>query len=373
MGIIAGAVMIVAVLIDAFEVVILPRRVRHGWRLARFFYWNSWRLGKLAARLFPAGRLRNALLSFFGPWSVFGLVFIWVAGLVTGFGLLHWSLGTVNSKETEGFLTYLYFSATTFFTLGYGDLVPAGATGRALSLVEAGLGYIFLAVIISYLPVLYQSFSRREITISLLDARAGSPPSAGEFLRRLAEGGGSAQPFLVEWERWAAELLETHLSYPMLSYYRSQHDNQSWVGALTTMLDTCALFIAAGDGPDRHQAQLTFAMARHAAVDLSMVFSAEPRPPQTERLSEADCARMWESLRGAGFQLRDGPAVTKALAEVRLLYEPFVNSLAAYFEFTLPRFQPDKPPVDNWQTSAWTPRSPGLGNLPAAGADDHFD
>src|SRR5262249_39624477 len=121
---------------------------------------------------------------------------------------------------------YLYFSGTTFFTLGYGDVLPTSPLGRGLGVLEAGLGFGFLAVVISYLPVVYQACSRREITISLLDARAGSPPTAGELLRRLgaARELAAAGPLLAEWERWAAELLESHLSYPVLRYYRSQHD-----------------------------------------------------------------------------------------------------------------------------------------------------
>jgi hypothetical protein len=363
---------IAGVLIDAFEVVILPRRVRHGLRLAHWFYRSSWLLGRGVARLMPAGRWRQGVLSAFGPLSVFGLIAVWVAGLIISFAVLHWSLDTMIQGANSRFLSYLYFSGTTFFTLSYGDLIPAGAAARVLTVAEAALGYIFLAAIISYLPVLYQAFSRREITISLLDARAGSPPSAGELLRRLASGGGSAQPFLVEWERWAAELLESHLSFPMLSYYRSQHENQSWVSALTTILDTSALLITCVDGPDRYQARLTFAMARHAAVDLALVFSTPPLPPRPDRLPEADFTRLQESLRDAGVSLRDGAGMEKALAEVRILYEPFVNALASYFQFALPPFQPDRPPVDNWQTTPWTPRSPGLGGLNAA-AEDHFD
>ena len=174
--------------------------------------------------------------------------------------------------------------------------------------------------------------------------------------------------------RWAADLLETHISFPVLSYYRSQHENQSWVGSLTAILDTSALLLAGVEGPDGYQARLTFAMARHAAVDLALVFQTRPLPPQPDRLPEADLARLRESLCGAGMKIREGPAVAAALAELRALYEPFVNALAAYFLFPLPPFQPAQPPVDNWQTSAWTPRSPGLGGLPAArGGDDHFD
>jgi hypothetical protein len=375
-GVCAALALMAVVLVDGFEVMILPRRVRHHWRLARLFYYWTWRLCRLAALLLPEGRWRHGFLAAYGPLSLFALIFIWVAGLVTAFALLHWSLESALDKgKPAAFLDCLYFSAGTFFTLGYGDFVPGGPRARALSVTEAGLGYVFLAAMISYLPVLYQAFSRREITISLLDARAGSPPTAGELLRRLGAGRAPAGvgPFLVEWERWSAELLESHLSYPVLSYYRSQHENQSWVGALTCALDVSALQIACLDGPDSYQARLTFAMARHAAVDLALVFSTPPVPPP-DRLPQADLDALLASLRGAGLTVRDGPAAAAALAELRSLYEPFVNALAIYFHFPLPPLLPPKPPVDNWQTSAWTRRAPGLGGLPAAGVTgDHFD
>ena len=373
----AAVVLIAVVLVDAFAAMILPRRVSYPYRLAPLFYRYGWLAWRTAARLFPSGRRRNTFLSVFGPLSMLALFALWAAGLIAGFALLHWSLDaplTVPAGNDRGFDTYLYFSGTTFFTLGYGDIVPTGGAGRTLSVAEAGLGFGFLAVVISYMPVLYQAFSRREITISLLDARAGSPPTAGELLRRVAAAHhpGGCVSLLAEWERWAAELLESHLSYPVLSYYRSQHDNQSWVGALTTVLDTAALLIASGDGAEGHQARLTFAMARHAAVDLTLVFSTPP-PAAADRLPPADLARLWESLRGAGVNLRDTEAAAKALAELRALYEPFVHALAFYFRFPLPPMLPAASPVDNWQTSPWMPRSPGLGRLPAGDGDEHFD
>jgi voltage-gated potassium channel Kch len=378
-GVLVAAALIFGVFIDAFEVMILPRRVRYSYRLARLFYRTVWLLWRAAARLLPAGRHRNGFLSVFGPLSLFALMIVWATGLIAGFALLHWSLGTALAfpREAEvGFTSYLYFSGTTFFTLGYGDVVPTGAGGRALSVAEAGIGFGFLAVVISYLPVLYQAFSRREIAISLLDARAGSPPSAGELLRRLADARSlsGVAPFLAEWERWAAELLESHLSFPVLSYYRSQHDNQSWVAALTTILDASAVLVAGVDGAHGHQARLTFAMARHAAVDLALVFQTPLRPPESDRLPSANLARLRESLRVVGLTLRDEPTTEKTLAELRGLYEPIVNALAAHFQFALPAFQLEQPPVDNWQTSPWMQRSPGLGGLSAAGGgDEHFD
>src|SRR5262249_31128734 len=237
-------------LVDAFEAVVLPRRVKHNYRLARLFYQSAWVAWRAMAGRLPTGRTRSGFLSVFGPLSLFGLLCIWAFGLVLAFALLHWSFETALSLPADTdlrFDTYIYFSGTTFFTLGYGDIVPTKAGGRALSVAESGIGFGFLAIVISYVPVLYQTFSRREISISLLDARAGSPATAGEMLRRLGEAKSVAAvgPLLVEWERWSAELLESQLSFPVVSYYRSQHDNQSWVAALTMILDTSAVLIAA--------------------------------------------------------------------------------------------------------------------------------
>ncbi len=374
-GIIPAVAIIVIVLIDAFEVVLLPRRVRHGFRLARQFYQISWMAGRAAAGLLPAGRWRTGFLSTFGPLSLFVLIIAWAVGLILGFALLHWSLGVAISIADAGFPTYLYFSGTTFFTLGYGDLVPTGPVGRALSVAESGMGFVFLAAVVGYLPVLYQAFSRREITIALMDARAGSPPCAGEFLRRLAVGKppGGAGPFLAEWERWSADLLESHISFPVLSYYRSQHENQSWVATLTMVLDASAVLVTCVDSPDSYQARLTFAMARHAAVDLALVFGSQPLPPP-DRLPKAEFSGMLLRLHEAGMNVRDCATAIAALKELRGLYEPVVNALAAHFLLSLPPFQLDTPPVDNWQTSPWMARSPALGDLPSAGkGDDHFD
>lgn len=376
-GVVVAAALIFTILVDAFEAVVLPRRIKHNYRLGRLFYRSVWVFWRAVSRLLPQGRWRSGFLSIFGPLSLFGLLIIWALGLVLGFALLHWSFQTALALPGEGddrFSTYIYFSGTTFFTLGYGDIVPTRAWGRALSVAESGIGFGFLAIVISYVPVLYQTFSNREITISLLDARAGSPPTAGELLHRLAQARNldAIGPFIVEWERWSAELLESHLSFPVVSYYRSQHDNQSWVGALTMILDTSSLLIAAVDSTHRHQARLTFAMARHAAVDLSLVFHIEALPSHGDRLPPADFDRLRAWLTQAGLKLADGPEAGESLAKLRGLYEPFICSLADYFSFDLPPFQPAAQPIDNWQTSPWMACSPTLNNLPG-GANDNYD
>ncbi len=364
-------------LLDGFETMILPRRVTRPFRIARLFYRYAWMLWRGIGLWFKPGKRREAFLSIFGPLSLLLLFVVWIVGLMTAFALLYWSLGTPLNTAPNGanFGTYFYLSSSTFLTLGVGDVTPSQSAGRSLVVVEAGIGFGFIAVIIGYLPVLYQAFSRREVTISLLDARAGSPPSAGQFLRRLALAKNlqAADAFLAEWERWAGELLESHLSFPVLSYYRSQHDNQSWLAALAAILDTCALLLTTVKGAPRFQAQMTFAMARHAAVDLALIFRAPPLVPDPDRLPAERLEQLRAMLRKAGLELRDGPAVTASLTQLRTMYEPFLNALAHRFLLLLPPVLTDHTTVDNWQTSAWMRRTVGIGRLPGVAGDEHFD
>jgi hypothetical protein len=396
-GALVSLALIFLVLLEGFETMVLPRRVTRAWRFTRLFYRTGWSLWLVLARRLGPGKRRETCLSLFGPLSLLSLFASWILGLIVGFALLHWSLGTALARDNPpaDFLIYLYLSGETIFTLGQGDVTAAGPLGRFLTVAEAGVGFGFLAMVIGYLPVLYQAFSRREVTISLLDARAGSPPSAAQFLLRMARAchGAGVDPFLAEWERWSAELLESHLSFPVLSYYRSQHDNQSWLAALTAVLDTCAVLITGVKDLDPSQALLTFAMARHAVVDLALVFHTPPQPPQPERLPPDRLAHLRQQLREAGLVPREGPAADATrsergglysplgnalpqnakLAELRGMYEPLVNALAHYFLFALPPVLPEKATVDNWQTSAWMRRTAGLSSLPLVDGDDHFD
>ena len=219
------------------------------------------------------------------------LVGLWAVLLISGFALLFWAFGPLAraAEMAPRFLSSFYFSATTFFTLGLGDTIPTTTPARVLTAVEAGVGFVFLAMIVGYLPALNQSFSRREVSISLLDAQAGSPPSAAEILRRniTVEGTGQLEHLLHDWEYWAAELLESHLSYPVLAYFRSQHENQSWLTSLTALLDTTTLVMVTIEGNCQRQAQRTFAIARHAVVDLALIFETPPEPQRSDRLPPA--------------------------------------------------------------------------------------
>ena len=373
-----SVLLIVLVLVDAFEAMLLPRRITRQFRLARLFYVYSWTPWAAVARRIKPGKRRSQFLSYFGPLSILMVFGVWAVGLIFGFALLQWSIGSPLHVlgDERGFTLYLYMSGVTFFTLGYGDVTPIDGLGRFLAVVETGFGFGVLAVVISYLPVLYQAFSQREITIALLDARAGSPPTAGQLFIRLAQHRSMdvLDRFLEEWERWAAAVLESHVSFPVLSYYRSQHDNQSWLAALTMILDTAALAIAATRNVEPYQAQLTFATARHTVVDLAQIFFVPPIEPDPDRMDADRLRRLREELRAAGLEPREGEAVDRKLAELRGMYEPFVNALAHHFVLALPPVIADVSPVDNWQTSAWMRRTSGIGSLavPEPG-DDHRD
>ncbi len=375
---VAGFAFIILTLVDGFETILQPRRVTHRFRFARLYYRNLWALWRSISLRLNAGKRREAFLGVFAPLSLLGLFMVWVVALIVGFALVQQALGShlKIADEQVTFSTFLYLSGTTFFTLGYGDVTPTAPLGRALAVTEAGLGFGFLAVIISYLPVLQQAFSRREVTISLLDARAGSPPAASEVLARVARSGSleALDPLLSQWEIWAAELLESHLSFPVLSYYRSQHDNQSWLAALTSILDTCAILIVDVTNHNSYQAQLTFAMARHAAVDLSLVLKAKPGLQPLDRLPQDQRQLLQDTLKEAGLDLRKGSEFDAKLTELRGMYEPFLGALSERFLFTLPPLIPPEESADNWQRSAWMRKTPGIGSLPMSqGENEHFE
>ncbi len=351
---IAGVFCLFVVLLDAFQTIILPRRASGPVRLTRLFYivtWGPWS--------FFAGRVRNprareTAFSFYGPLSLILLLGVWAGVMLLGFGLLFYSMGSpfADARQHPGFWSDLYISGTAIFTLGPTDASPVTGQARWLMVVESGTGFGFLAIVMGYFPVLYGAFSRREVSISLLDARAGSPPTAAELMRRHSHEGAdeALSTLLTEWERWSAELLESHISFPLLCYFRSQHTNQSWISALTCILDTSALLIAGVRGHEARQAQLTFAMARHAMVDLSQVVSRKPVLDAPNRLPREGYDQLYGLLCQSGVSLCRDDRSEERLREMRRLYEPYAEALSRHFSMPLPPWIADRPHKDNWQT-----------------------
>lgn len=353
-----GVLLILMVLWETFETIVLPRRVTRQFRLTRLFYRSTWRPWVTLAKIRGSKKKHDSLLSYYGPLSLLLLLALWAVTLVIGFGLLHYGLhdklsGALFDSELGN---AMYLSGTSLFTLGLGDVLPASPLGRFITVLESGIGFGYLALVIGYLPVLYQAFSRREVTISLLDARAGSPPTAYEMLRRQSgvHGMEALTELLHDWESWSADLMESHLSYPVLAYFRSQHDNQSWIASLTAILDVCALAMIGLEGMCQYQARMTFAIARHALVDLSQVFGAPPdRDAAVDRLPPESLVELRKRLQAVGFVLSDGETAAEELRRLRGLYEPYALALAGYLRLELPPWIKGATAKDNWQTTAW--------------------
>lgn len=346
--------LIATVLWDAFETVVLPRTVSRRLQLARLYFRATWRLWGQVSASVRSERRRERFLAIFGPLSLLGLAAVWALGLIVGFAGLHWSSG--SNLRPPGhharFIDDLYMSGTTFFTLGLGDLQPVGHIARLLTVAEAGTGFAFLAIVIAYFPVLYQSFSRREARLTLLDAWAGSPPAAAEVLRRLAARGAIAalEPFLKDWEYWCSDVLESHISYPAVAFFRSQHSRQSWVSALATLLDLSALVEVGIEGVPTWQAHLTFAMARHAAVDLTQVLHADPEDV-ADRLPDGDLEQVRRQLESVGLKPARSADADRRLLELRGSYEPYINGLARRLLMPAPSWWHPRGVKDNWQVS----------------------
>jgi hypothetical protein len=350
-----GGVLVVLMLLEIFLSFVLPRRVKRDPRIVRSIFALAWRPWRRMARLLP-DRAADTMLGVFGPVGLLLNLVLWVGGLMLGYACLQWSghsqLGAVHPVS---FGEDLFFSAATLVSSGTAGLSAQTGFARAVQVIDAASGLAVLGIVIGYLPALYQAFSRREATVSQLDARAGSPPSAGRLVVRSTqrEGWPALNDYLREWEAWVAELMETHLSYPILAYFRSQHVNQNWLSALCTMLDACALTIAAAPRGTVDSARFTYAIARHAVVDLSYTFHVSPLPP-TDRLPAADLRALLTQLSEAGVELGAAPAtIEERLGRLRGSYEPYVGALAGQLELAMPPWIAPESPSDNWRTTEW--------------------
>lgn len=354
---ILGAAIVVLVLWDAFQAIVVPKTVSRQVSISSIYAMAVWRLWHGLVDRLPEGRARHALLVSFGPMALLFLFVAWSGVLVASFALILFGVQTLGPEGD--YLEALYMSGVTFFTLGFGDVVPQTGLGRFLAVVEAGTGFGFLAVVIGYVPTLYQSFSRRERFIVLLDSRAGSDPSACELLRRHFTLGTTGQlaETLQAGEVWAAEQLEVYLSHPILAYYRSQHDTQSWLKTITAILDACALILACKLPEDeahrklRFQAQATFAMSRHVIVDLAYLLGDAPANKPFSRLAPTDLEALRETLALGGWDL-DAEAEQR-LEQLTALYEPYLVGLAIEMHFSVPAWRRLDEEPDNWERTAW--------------------
>jgi hypothetical protein len=354
-GVLGGA-LVALMLFEIFLAFLLPRRVKRDPLLARRVAIYAFRPWRALARRLPdsAG---DTLLGMYGPFGLLLDLGLWVAMLMLGYACLQWAGGShLRAVGAVDFGQDLYFSAASLVSSGTAGLASHSTFARVVQVLDAATGLGVLTIVIGYLPSLYQAFSRRETTVSQLDARAGSPPSAGRLVVRATQRGGwpALNDYLRGWEVWSAELMETHLSYPVLAYFRSQHVNQNWLSALCTILDASALAVCAAPEGTVEEARFTFAISRHAIADLAYTFRAKPVAGAVDRLPPADFAALIAEVSASGVELRDTPEVIRErLERFRRLYEPYAQVLAERVELRLPPWLAPESPTDNWRTTAW--------------------
>jgi hypothetical protein len=352
-----GAALVLMMLVEIFVAFLLPRRVKRDPVIVRSVFNYAWLPWRRVARLLPA-QAADTMLGLYGPFGLLLNLVLWVTAMMFGYACLQWAAGSHLGAlhHTVSFGNDLYFSAATMTTDGPSSLTAQDTLARIVQVIDAGSGLAVLAIVIGYLPSLYQAFSRREATVSQLDARAGSPPSAGRLLLRSAdhEGWPALNRYLGSWEQWVAELMETHLAYPVLAYFRSQHVNQNWLAAICTVLDACVFAIAAAPHGTVDSARFTFAIARHAVADLSYSFHVTPTAPPHERLPTAQLQELIGQLRELGIEMGAEPdVIAERMIRMRAFYEPYVNALADRLELAMPPWLAPESPTDNWRTTEW--------------------
>jgi len=271
------------------------------------------------------------MMGTFAPAIVVILLIAWIAGLVLGFGLQFHALRDQIHPVPGNIGTAFYFAGTSVLTIGFGDIVATSGLARLVALAAGASGLGTIALAISFLFSLYASFQRREVEVVTLDARAGAPPSGVSLLEAYARLGllDDLPRIFVEWEKWSAEVLDSHLAYPLLAYFRSSHDNESWVSALGAVLDAATLVLTTVVDAPRGSAQMMFAIGRHTVEDLSNFFRMTvDREPGVERY-EFDEAR--ERLAAAGYRLLGPDESWVAFAKFRSQYAGQLNAMAKWW------------------------------------------
>jgi hypothetical protein len=330
-----GLIVIALSLSDVFQSVVMPRATGRSFRVS-FYVWRvMWQLWPRAAwRLYSddADR-REDFLAVFAPFMLILLIALWIGLLIFGFGLVLWGLRDGVAPSHTSFGTMLYFAGSSLLTIGYGDVVARSALPRLASVLAALSGLSFLSILTAFLFAIFGSFQQRETFVVTVGARAGAPPSG---VNLLAIAGYSRthddlSPLMIDAQRWAAAVMESHLAYPVLAFFRSSHDDQSWIGTLGTLLDASTLMMTTLQGVREGQARIFYNVGRHATRDLSRYFRVGSSE-ETVGIERAEFDHACDRLEAAGYALNERGEAWTRFANLRAGYAGRLNALAHFFE-----------------------------------------
>jgi hypothetical protein len=326
-----GLLLLVLVVWDAFETIVVPRPTPGWFRIGRYVVRGGWRLVRAIVGNSPErGPTTERLLGLFAPAATIGLLFVWLIALIVAFGLIFFGLRDQLEPAPANLGTALYFSATSVLTIGYGDIVATGSAARIVVAAAAACGLGVVALVVTFLFSLFGSYQRREANVVMLQAKAGVPPSAVvllENLKRLGIDDHLPQLF-AEWERWEVEVLDSHVAYPLLGYFRSSHDNLSWISALGTVLDTATLVLTTIEGVPRGSAELAKALGSHLVED---IYNLGNRAPAAASVDRAAFDAVYARLEAAGYRLAPEAGAWAAFAEARATYADRLEQMANFW------------------------------------------
>ena len=361
-----AASLISLALFDVFQTVVVPRWTSRRWRIAPHLIEVLWHFWLFVAERLRDKRRRDDWLGTFAPLSVIVILIAWVGALTCGYGLIIYTLRDQVNEHPTTFAGSCYIAGTSFLTIGYGDYVPATNLMRFIFLTAAAAGLATFALVISWLFTLYQSFARREALVLTLDARAGSPPSGVMLLQTYAalEMTGELHPTFSAWEFWTADMLDSHLAFPLLPFFRSSHDDQSWISAMGAVLDAATLVISTVESAPQGEklglgsAHMMYRLGCHAVTDLSNYFRLRlPRKLREYKegvphpgVENHEWLAARRALQKAGYSLKPSEESWQDFAEKRAAYAWQLNNLAKLFaaapsqwigdRTTLPYLQP---------------------------------
>jgi len=293
-----GAWLVGSILLSAVRTVAVPR----GERLALTSF--VFIAGRKVIRPFvdrSSEERRERILQRYAPIALICLAFIWAVLVCLGFMCIYWSFGGVS------WLDAFLLSGSSLTTLG---VFSTGDAEMAVGILEAIIGLGLVGLLITFLPTIYGEYNRRELAVAQLSGRAGSPPSAERLIIRLStiRGLEEVTDMWEEWERFFAELEESHQSYPSLMYFRSGPD-RSWLTASGAVLDAASLVTAAVDVPRQPSAQLCirsgFLALRSLAEYLRLPVDHDPAPGDSISISREEFDQACDSLAAAGVPLID--------------------------------------------------------------------
>jgi Ion channel len=335
LSIVAGICILVLMLGDVFQSVVVPRAVGRRWRVSFVLwraFWQRWPI--LAWRLYATNDdKREDFLAIFAPFMLVFLLMVWAAGIILGYGLIFWGLRGGLWPAVHSFGEALYFSGTSALTIGFGDIVGKSAGTRFFSVLAAVSGFSTFSIVTAYLFLIFQSFQAREAFVVTLGARAGTPPSGVNLLciAGYSETRDDFSRLMIDAQHWAAHLMETHLAYPVLAFFRSSHDYESWVGTLGTLLDAATLLMTTVDGSPHGQSRLFFNLGRHATSDLARYFRLD-NDSHESGIERPEFERACDRLETAGYALRERDDAWKRFSELRSTYAGHLSAMAAFFE-----------------------------------------